>query len=148
MLRNLLILLLLAACLATLYGCSALNDKIHDNGDVVDAAVRQAVFKYIDAGDTEAEKNKRAGAVMRAVQNVDKFLEGEPTASPEALIDAIESQIHWEKLTPTDTGIMVDVLMLIRHNLQNRQSEGQIDGDAIITLRSVLKTALTEAVAL
>lgn len=134
--------ILLIVLISFLCGCASI---LNDNSVMVDIAVRQAVFHYIDAAESEAGKDKRAAQVVQAVRNVDKYLEGNPTASPDVILVVIESQVRWDKLSLTDAAILRDVMMLVRHNLQNRQSEGLLDVDAVIAIRSILNAAATAA---
>lgn len=142
------ITLLLALSLAS---CSFLNDVgqyAQDNPIIVDAATRQAVFRYIDAGETEADKNSRAEAVVDTVRDVDSFLQGSPTSSVDTLLGVVEAQVKWGKLSTADRFLVQDILSLVRLNLENKQREGLLDPEAVIGIRALLETALQAALLL
>ena len=61
------------------------------------------------------------------------------------LLAVIESEIRWDKLAISDALLLRDVMAVVRHNLQNRQSEGLLDADAVVGLRAVLNTARATA---
>ncbi len=143
--------LILTIFVTLVAGCSVLNDigrYAQENPIVVDAATRQAVFRYIDAGDTEVAKDKRARQVVTVIKNVDDFLQGNPTASTTTLLVVVESQIKWDKLALADRVLVQDVMSLVRLNLENKQREGLLDENAVIGIRAVLKTAQAAALLL
>ena len=142
--RQLIVIVLAALCIWMLEGCTN-TSPITDNSAMVDTAVRQAVFKYVDAGRTEADKDARAVAVVDTMESIGKYLEGSPTSDFDMLLIIIASQIRWEMLSVTDAAVLRDVMMLIRHNLQNRQSEGLLEKDAIVGLRALLQTVIKTA---
>lgn len=134
-----------------LSACSVLNDVgryAQDNPIIVDAATRQAVFRYIDAGETEADKSSRAKAVIDTVRDVDAFLQGNPTASVDGLLGVVEAQVKWGKLSVADRFLVQDILSLVRLNLENKQREGLLDPEAVIGVRALLETALQAALLL
>ena len=139
---------LLLALLVSLAGCSILNDVgqyASDNPLIVNAAVRQAVFRYIDAGNSEAAKNARARGVIEVVQEVDTFLEGNPTASVSTLLAVAQEHIPWGNLEIADRLLVEDILAMVRLSLEQKQSEGLLDPDAVVGLRAILQTAVSTA---
>lgn len=151
LLKRIALVLLMALAPLFVGGCSAIKglaEFTQENQIVVDVAVRQAVYRYIDAGDTEADKDARAGSVGKVVRKVDSYLEGDPTAGPGTLLKVVDSSIRWDKISNADAALLRDVMTLVRHNLQNRQSEGLLDTDAVIALKGVLKIALLTATSL
>lgn len=129
------------ALLLLVSGCATLNT----NPLLVDMAVRQAVLRYIDAGDSEADKHKRAAAVVAVVQKADSFLEGEPQADVSTLLLVVDHAINWDALSPADRMLLSDVMTLVKHALQEKQSEGILDGAALVGLRALFETAATTA---
>ncbi len=143
--RQILILLLLPSILvAALGGCSFLNSVggyVNEHQLVIDIAVRRAIFRYVDAGENEAERHRRAAAVVDVVRKVDRYLQGDPATGVDMLLLAVENEIRWEGLSLEDAATLREVVALIRANIQNQQTEGLLGGDTLVGLRSLLRTA-------
>jgi len=137
------LLALLALACASLCGCAALKDPAA--ALVADAATRQAVFRYIDSGDTEDAKSERARHVVEAVRKVDAFLEGNPRATAAGVIDVVRAYVDWDELAPADRLLVQDILALVELSLQNKQHEGLLDPQAVVSVRRMLNTAVTAA---
>lgn len=145
------LILATALSLGALTGCSALEhvgQYSRENPLVVNAATRQAVFRYIDAGETETDKSNRAKSVIDAVREVDAFLEGNPTASIGALLQVIDAQIKWDKLNPADRLLIKDIVTMVGMSLEDKLKAGLLSEDAVIGLRALFDTAITTAMLL
>lgn len=141
--------LFLALCaLVVISGCQvfkSIGEYANENPIAVQIVTRQAVFRYIDAGDTQAAKDSRAASVMDVVQRADAFLEGNPVASVDTLLQVVDSAINWEGLSAADRLLVQDVMTLVALSLEQRQSEGLLDEDAVIGLRAILRTSVEAA---
>jgi len=131
------------------FGCShleRLGDVLKDNQDViVDAAVRQAVFKYVDAADTAAEKGQRAIRVAEVAKKVDKVLDADADVSTAAIMSVIDTHIDWTQVDDSDQALIKGILGAIESRLQQRQREGVVSEDAVIGLKHLLKTVIKTA---
>jgi hypothetical protein len=129
-----------------LSSCSVLVGS--GNTVIVDIATRQAVFRYIDAGETEKDKDKRAGRVVDAVRVLDSFLGGNPTADTSTLLSVLEGHVKWDRLSAQDKFLVKDIIGLIRLSLERKQREGLLDPETVIVIRQLLNTAKTAAMLL
>lgn len=137
--------------IALLGACSVINEVgqyAKDNPIVVDAATRQAVFRYIDAAETEAGKAARAQDIIQRVRRVDARIEGNPSANVETLMSVISSEVEWDGLSIPDRMLVQDILTLVRLNLENKQREGMLHPDALVGIRAILQTAVSTAMLL
>lgn len=125
-------------------GCQTLPD-ILDNPMYVEIGARQAVARYIDAGNTEEEKNKRAANVVDTVSKALEYLDGYPRATASDLVTAVESNISWEKLSYSDRFLVKDIMTYLRMNLEEKQHEGLIESNVIIRVRALLNTIIVSA---
>lgn len=131
-----------------LCGCSIFNavgDYSSKNPVIIDIATRQAVYRYIDAAETEQAKIERAGDVVQRLRNVDAFLQGSPTASISTLLDVLNSQIEWDKLSRADKILVQDIVALVKLNLEQKAKEEMLDPDSIIGLRNIISIAISTA---
>lgn len=135
----------LLICLCVVLSACAVVDSVNNNPVVVDIATRQAVYRYIDAAETEQGKIERAGDVVQRLRNVDAFLQGNPTSSISTLLDVLNSQIEWESLSMADRVLVQDIMSIVKLNLEQKAKEQILDQDAVIGLRNVINIAITTA---
>lgn len=136
--------IILVLALAMLVSCS-LIDASSRNPILVDIATRQAVYRYIDAAETEQGKIERAGDVVQRLRNVDAFLQGNPTSSISTLLDVLESQIEWDSLSRADRILVQDIVSLVKLNLEQKAKEEMLDQNAVIGLRNIINIAISTA---
>lgn len=136
--------IILVLALAMLVSCS-LIDASSRNPIVVDIATRQAVYRYIDAADTEQGKIERAGDVVQRLRNVDAFLQGNPTSNISTLLDVLDAQIDWDSLSRADRILVQDIVALVKLNLEQKAKEEMLDQNAVIGLRNIIKIAISTA---
>lgn len=136
--------IILVLALAMLVSCS-LIDASSRNPILVDIATRQAVYRYIDAAETEQGKIERAGDVVQRLRNVDAFLQGNPASSISTLLDVLESQIEWDSLSRADRILVQDIVSLVKLNLEQKAKEEMLDQNAVIGLRNIINIAISTA---
>lgn len=139
---------ILILTMAFVTACSTIaniGEYANNNPVVIDIATRQAVYRYIDAAETEQGKADRAGDVVQRLRNVDAYLQGNPTASIETLLVVLEQQIDWESLSNADQILVLDIMTLVKANLESKANEQMLDADAIVGLRSIINIAITTA---
>lgn len=137
-----------AAFLTMSSGCttmSRLYSYTQENPVIVDLAVRQAVFRYIDAGATVQAKQDRAARVNEVVEQIEHFLEGNPTASAQTLWLIVKSNINMNTLTPADKLLVEDILTLVELNIERSSQEVILDEPVIIQVRVLLRTLIKTA---
>lgn len=136
------VLLALAASCAYI---SAAGSAADSHELLADAAVRHAVFAYINDAETEGEKHARAAQVTKVAGAIDLLVVGNPDATAETLLAVINSQIDWAKVDPHDELLIRDVLKQIEHHLNKRHDEGLLSPSVALGLRNILKTVITTA---
>jgi hypothetical protein len=127
--------------LLILSGCAqlaAISDYVNENPLVADIATRQAVARYVEAGD---DTSTRAAGVVRVVGNLELFLDGNPQATVEALITVINSSINWDNLSISDRLLAEDLIAILVIKLDQVVSDGEMDADELLGIRSLLVTA-------
>jgi len=125
-------------------GCSSLT-YLKDNPVFIDVATRQSVARYIDAGETEADKNKRGREVIETVGKVLDDLDGFPLATVDELFAVVNSKIQWADLSLSDRLLVQDILALLSANLESKKREGLIGPEALIQIRKLLNTVVLTA---
>lgn len=131
--------LFLAALL--LSGCAQLagiSDYVNENPLVADIVTRQAVARYVEAGDNTSG---RADSVVRVVGNLEVWLDGNPTANVQALVDVLNSSINWDNLSPADALLVQDLTAILVLKLTGAVEDGDLDPDEVLGIRSLLVTA-------
>lgn len=139
------LVLLLAIAAAACSVLDSIGTYANDNPLLVDAATRQAVYRYVDAGGTEAAKTNRAKHVVDAVVDLDGFLEGNPTASVSTLLAVIDSHVKWDELAVVDRLLVEDIMTLVKLSLEAKQEQGVLSDDAVVGIRALLRTAVQTA---
>ena len=129
-------------------GCQMASRAIsytHTNPVVVDFATKQAIVRFINAGDSIDEKSKRALKVEYAIKDVEYFLEGNPTSSAGTLLAVVKSSVNLEKLSVPDRILVNDLMLLVESNLKANESAGYLEHGAVIRVRVLLRTLLKTA---
>jgi len=110
---------------------------------VAEIAVRQAVVRYIDRGENESEKYGRAENVVSVAQRTLDYLQGNPETTVAGIMDVIDSEIDWSRLSAADRLLVRDIMATVQHRLQSREAE--IPSDTLLTVRSLLRTTVAAA---
>jgi len=132
----------------TISGCSALEtlgDYVNENQLFADIATRQAVGRYIAAGDTiEAEKS-RALQVETRLERILRYVDGNPSATTGGLMSIIEKSIDWGELEPADRLLVTDILTLLNKELDQYEGGPKLSDTAQIAIRGLFETAMSAA---
>lgn len=134
-------LMLVTAC-ATL---EKVGDFANGNPIVASAVVRQAVARYVDAGDTREDQKARASAVRDVLELTRAQLAGSPRSTVSEIMNTLESYIAWDSMSPADEMLARDVLMVVQLQLAQKQKGGELSEDAMIGIRALLQTAISAA---
>lgn len=131
-----------------LVGCSAIEkagETLKENPVVADLVVRQAVFRYIEAGDTHEEQIARGDRVCAVVTATETYLIGSPEARVAELLTVIDSQIHWDALSRADRLLVEDVMLIVQLELERRQQRAELSTDAVLGIEALLNSAKKSA---
>jgi len=130
-------------------GCSTfetLGDYVRENPVFTSIATRQAVARYIAAGETEAEQSERGLNVSKTSDKVIAVLEGNPTTTVDTLLLTIDSAIDWGELSPPDRILVTDIIVLVESELRKYEVEySPIDDNARVAIRGLFEVAKSAA---
>lgn len=136
------------AAVLVITACAALEqagDWVNDNPLVADLVVRQSVARYIDAGDTQVEKSQRAADVKTVIERTTTYLDGNPQTGVAGIMDALNANIAWDRLSAADRLLVQDIMLMVQLNLAQKQAEDQLAADTALAVRSLLRTAVSAA---
>lgn len=136
--KNYLILPILFFCIS---GCSTLDGAfsfVDRNPEIVNIATRQAVFRYVEAGMTTEEKDKRASKVYNVVKQLTEFLDANPEATVNTLLEVLNNQIDYEDMAASDVVLVQDIMSLVQISLKEKQQEELIESSTIIRVKTLL----------
>lgn len=136
--RNFLLSLVAVIQLAGCAQLAGLGDWANENPLVADIVTRQAVARYIIA---DYDQQSRAARVVTVIASAEEFLDGNPTATVDAIFFVVQANINWEGLSIPDRILVEDLLAIIQYQLQQKQIQGSLDPDEVLGVRSLLKTA-------
>ncbi len=131
-----------------LVGCaqlSSLGDWANENPAVADIVIRQSVARYIGGGDTADDEAVRAESVTRVAALAESFLDGNPKATVDELLRVVDASIDWGSMSVPDRLLVEDLLTLTQMQLLAKQTDGALDPDELLGVRSLLKTARSAA---
>lgn len=129
-------------------GCSTietLGDYVSENELFTSIAARQAVGRYIAAGDTLESENERARDVESILTKANKYLDGNPIATTDGLFEVVNSSIKWDSISISDRILIQDILLLLKSELQEYELENNITDKSKIAIRSLFDTAISAA---
>lgn len=138
--------------IVTASGCAVVEraaDFVNQNPFFVDTLTRQSVARYAERGETELEKSKRASEVEYVARELLVYIDGNPTATIDQIIDVLEAQVAWERLSRPDRLLVKDIIRGLEISLEQRQREQLkigVDEDVVIAVRSLLQTVISAAV--
>lgn len=149
--RNLVLAALVAVFLC-LSGCAALKsaaesagDYIRENPTFVSIGTRTAIEFYIEQKDTLQQRIDRAKDVERRFQKLLVFVDDNPTAPIDELVEYANSIIDWDELSPNDRVIVQEVVSLIEKEVRIYAEKNKLDENARVALRSIFEVAVSAA---
>lgn len=132
-----------------LSGCSTfetLGDYVRENPVFSSFAARQAVARYIAAGDSVESQEKRAGDVDKTTLKVMAVLDGDPETTVDTLMLTIDSAIPWDELSIEDRLLVTDIVSLVEFELKKYEVENEpINQGAVIAIRGLFEVARSAA---
>lgn len=130
-------------------GCSTietLGDYVSENPVFASAASRQAVAAYIAQGETDEQKALNAKRVNVTVAKALVYLEGNPEATVDELLNMVNRKIDWSSLTLSEQWLVKDILSLVEVELRKYEVQnGLISESTKLAIRGLLKTAQSAA---
>ncbi len=132
-----------------LAGCSAFNtlgDYINENPLFASIAARQAVSRYIAAGDTIEAEKARAEAVQKRLTKINRYIDGNPSTTASGLLSMIDNSIDWQSLEPADRILVDDILLLVKLELDKfEQNEAGLTESSKIAIKALFDVAISAA---
>jgi len=132
-----------------LSGCSTfetLGDYVRENPVFASIVTRQAVARYISAGDIPQDQEVRAQNVTKTVSKVMAVLDGNPTTTVDTLLITIDSAIPWEELSPPDRVLVTDIVVLVEAELRKYEVENEpVKDSARVAIRELFEVAKSAA---
>lgn len=129
-------------------GCQTASRVVsytQNNPVIVNFATKQAIARYIQAGQSADDVSHRADRVVTVIREVEYFLDGNPTASSDTLFDVVKSNVELDRLSVTDRLLVDDLFALVQENLKKNEQAGFLPADAVIRIRVLLRTLLQTA---
>ena len=141
-------LILSLVTLFILSGCAAVNtlgDFVNENDLLTSAAARYAVSHYIAEGKTLEDEARRAKQVETRLERVKSYVDGNPTATTGDLMKLAESTINWDELDTVDKMLVMDILALLKKELEQYEAKEDLKESTRVALRGLLDTAISAA---
>lgn len=139
----------IAVFLCLITACSAIEtvgDYLNENPVFASMAARQAVGRYIAAGDTLEDEKARAANVKERITRVLDFIDGNPETDVDGIMLVVDSVIDWDQLSPADRLLVQDVVLLVEQELRKHQRDKyQLSESASIAIKALFKTAVHTA---
>lgn len=142
----------LVAVFLCLSGCATLKsaaenagDYIRENPVFVSIGTRTAIEFYIEQKDTLQQRIDRAKDVEARFDELLVFVDDNPSAPIDELVEYANSIIDWEELSPNDRVIVQEVVRLIEKEVRIYAEQNKIDDDVRVALRSVFEVAVSAA---
>ena len=129
-------------------GCTTLEtlgDYVSENELFTSIAARQAVGRYIAAGDTLEAENERAKQVQSILKKANEYLEGDPIATASGLFKVVNDSIAWDEIAISDRVLIQDILVLFKSELKDYELKNSIDEESRIAIRGLFNTAISAA---
>lgn len=137
-------------CLST--GCTMLQtaaekvaDVVNENSFLVNVGTRTAVEYYINLKDTLAGRIDRAKDVQARFQLCLAYIDENPTASINTILEVVDSVIEWDKLSPNERIIVQEIVHQIELELKTEIDKGSLEDDTRIAIRSLFEVAISAA---
>jgi hypothetical protein len=125
--------LLCGAC-AQLAGVS---DWVNENPHTADLVISQSIARYIESSDDQPATAARVEATVATAIN---YLDGNPTATLDQLLQVVNDSINWDSLSISDRILVQDLIGLVQVQLVDIQVSGELSEDEKIGIRSMLNT--------
>ena len=137
-------------CLST--GCTMLQttaekvaDVVNENSFLVNVGTRTAVEYYINQKDTLASRIDRAKDVQARFQLCLAYIDENPSASINTILEVVDSVIEWDKLSPNERIIVQEIVHQVELELKTEVDKGGLEDDTRIAIRSLFEVAISAA---
>lgn len=130
-------------------GCSTietLGDYVRENPVFASVASRQAVAAFISTGETEAEQQEKARQVNSTISKALIYLDGDPKATVDTLMDMVANEIDWDDLTIQERFLVKDIMTLVEFELRKYEVQNSpFTDETKIAIRGLFETAASAA---
>lgn len=143
--KNIILAIITAVVLT---GCAAfetLGDYINENEVFTSIATRQAVARYIAAGDTLEAETRRAKQVEHRLEVIKEYVKGNPRATVDGLLAIVDSSIDWDGLQDADKLLVKDILTLLKGELDQYKDKPELSENAQVAIIGLFDTAISAA---
>lgn len=132
--RFIVLVSLLLAMLVGITACSTIRGVFSNPEQTV--AVRVVVT--VSVMDLIAKHPEYKPRILAITQNVRSYINAEPEAKASAVIELVDSQIDYAKLSPEDGLIIKAMLVTVQSNLTQRIDNKIVDKDTVVAVGQVL----------
>lgn len=124
---------LLAVLVAAFFisACATLKE----NDAVVRLVLQQATLRAIDAS---GHPESRATRVIEIVGQARKFAQGNPQSTVDVITQVVVAQIDFAGMSPADQLLVRDLISIATAEIQNRINAGDLDGEQLVYVDTVL----------
>lgn len=121
-------------CMVGLSGCSTLNGVFNNPQGQATAkvVVQVAVFNLL------TDHPEYQQPLLEITGKVDAYLEGDPEAKVDIIMDLVNQQIKWDKLSPRDALTIQSVMAVVDINLRQQIDNKTLPSDVKLKVRTVL----------
>lgn len=139
----------IAVCLLlSVVSCGVIErvgEWIDENPLVAQLAVSQAVARYIEGGDSDADINKRRDDVVYVMSRTLEFIDTSTEVRADQIFDVFMGQVDWGSLTVADRLLAVEAIRLVQDSIERRVLAGELNEDTVLVLRGIVQTAIDTA---
>lgn len=132
--RVVVLVALLMAMTVGLTACSTLRGVFSDPEKTT--AVRVVVT--VSVMDLIAKHPEYKPRILAITQNVRSYVNAEPEAKAATVIELVDSQIDYAKLSPEDGLIIKSMLVAVQSNLTQRIDNKVVDKDTLVAVGQIL----------
>lgn len=120
-----------------LSGCAGWSGGQNASSELL---VQYAVLKYIDDDQLDAQR------VYETVQRMDAAVKAAVEATIPELAEIALNQIDFDQLDAADQLLAMRMVRRVAHELEDRQEQGSLPGDVVLSVRTVLRWASDAAI--
>lgn len=125
----------------------SLGDYFQDNPVFVSMTARQLMVRYIEKEKTEDAQKAKAIRVDSRLNLILVYMNGNPLATVDSLMDVVNDNIDWGKLTKADRLLVQDMILLVKNSLLKGKDGKTLPPETMLSLRELL-SVMRSAVAL
>lgn len=136
-----LMVVLAAIVLAFASGCAAISERLEriDTDSVaLQLMASQTSARFIQQADRD-EWEERAREIVRIIEVTRLYVESGASVTVAELVERVSDQIPWDRLTPADEALILELYALYRPRLEERIGSGELSSDAKVNVMALLE---------